>query len=124
MKRKILKVCAMCISVGAPLIATLTQFPLWIERSSEATISGVFILFALLSAVPMFKHLGKLVKSPAAPILWGVLLGSLYAVAAIIDEMIVISFVGLISNCIGWIMYKIAGSTNKDKTEESEEAEK
>ena len=122
MKRKILKVCAVCISVGAPLIATLTQFPLWIERSSEATISGIFVLFALLSSVPLFKYFTRLVKSPAAPLVWGVILVSLYALRTIVDEMIVISIAGLVSNCIGWIMFKIADIDKK--TERSEEAEK
>ena len=124
MKRKILKVCAMCISVGAPLIATLTQFPLWIERSSEATISGIFVLFAILSAIPLFKYFNKLLKSPTSPLFWGLVVCSLYALRNIVDEMLVISMAGLISNCIGWIMFKIAGMKSKEKAEESEEAEK
>lgn len=122
MKRKILKVCAICLSVGAPLIATLTQFPLWIERSSEATVSGIFVLFAVLSAVPLFKYFKRLIKSPASPIIWGLILCSLYALRTIVDEMIVVSIAGLISNMAGWIMFKIADIDKK--TERSEEAEK
>lgn len=114
MKRKILKASAVGISVGAPFIATLTQFPLWIERSSEATVSGLVVLFAILSAIPLFKSLKNFFKTPSAPLLWGAVLCLLYALRAILDEMIIISFVGLVSNCAGWVMYKVAGD---EKTE-------
>lgn len=108
MKRKLVKGCAVCLCVGAPLIATLTQFPLWIERSSEATVSGLCVVFALLSAVPLFKYFKKLIESPSSPIMWGLILCFLYALRAIVDEMIVISFVGFVSNLIGWGMFKLA----------------
>ena len=118
MKRKILKGCAIGISVGAPFIATLTQFPLWIDRSSEATVSGLVVLFAILSAIPLFKSLKRLFKTPTAPVLWGAMLCLLYALRAILDEMILISFVGLVSNCVGWVMFKVAGN---EKTELAKE---
>ena len=101
MKRRILKASAIAIDVGAPLIATLTQFPIWIERSSEATVSGLFVLFALLSAVPLFKHFKTIVRSPSSPLMWGLILAFLYAMRTIIDEMVVVSFVGFIANLIG-----------------------
>ena len=54
MKRQALKALALAIDVGGPLVATMTQFPLWIERSAEATVSGLFVVFAILSAVPAY----------------------------------------------------------------------
>ena len=116
MKRKILRASAIGIDVGAPLIATLTQFPLWIERSAGATVSGIFLVFALLSAVPLFKHFGELLKSPSAPIMWGLIFAFLLALHTIIEEMLVISFVGLVSNVIGWGLFKLAGSEKKEET--------
>lgn len=110
MKRRILKASAIAIDVGAPLIATLTQFPIWIERSSEATVSGIFLVFALLSVVPLFRYFKALVKSPSAPLMWGILLAFLYAMRVIIDEMIVISFVGLVSNALGWVLFRWANN--------------
>ena len=109
MNRRILKASAIAIDVGAPLIATLTQFPIWIERSSEATVSGIFLVFALLSVVPLFRYFKALVKSPSAPLMWGILLAFLYAMRVIIDEMIVISFVGLVSNLVGMGLFRLAG---------------
>ena len=110
MNRRILKASAIAIDVGAPLIATLTQFPIWIERSSEATVSGIFLVFALLSVVPLFRYFKALVKSPSAPLMWGILLAFLYAMRVIIDEMIVISFVGLVSNVLGWVLFRWANN--------------
>ena len=117
MKRKILRACAMVIDVGAPLAATVSQFPIWIERSAGATVSGIFILFAILSAVPLFKRFRALMKSPSAPLMWGMIFGFLMALHTIIEEMLIISFVGLISNAIGWGFFKLAG-TEKNKEEQ------
>jgi Co/Zn/Cd efflux system component len=47
-------------------------------------------------------------KSPSAPIMWGLLLGLFLALEAIIDEMIIISFVGVTANLIGAVLFKIA----------------
>lgn len=117
MGRRLLKGTAICIDVGAPLIATLTQFPLWVERSAGATVSGIFLLFAILSAVPLFKHFGKFFKTPSAQIMWGLIFAFLMALRAIIEEMLVISFVGVVSNAIGWALFKLAGTEKKEKTQ-------
>lgn len=108
MKKRLLKGAAVGIDVGAPLIATLTQFPIWIERSAGSTVSGLFVLFALLSAVPLVKYYKRLLRSPSAPLMWGLMLAFLYALRTIVDEMIVISFVGLVANAVGWVMFKCA----------------
>ena len=50
-KGKICKISALVLDVGAPFAATLSQFPVWIDRSANATISGLFILFAFLSLI-------------------------------------------------------------------------
>lgn len=110
MKRKVLKSLALTIDVVAPFIATLTQFPLWIERSAGATVSGLCVLFVILSTVPLMKHFKRFLHSPSAPIMWGVMFAMLLALNAIIEEMILISFVGLIANLIGWVLFKIAGN--------------
>ena len=117
MKRKVLKAAALCIDVGAPLIATATQFPLWVERSAGATISGLFVFFLILSAIPLFKCFKHLLRSPSAPFVWGLMFGLLSALHVIIEEMLVISFVGLVANGIGWVLYKLAGDEKKEETE-------
>ena len=41
------------LDVGAPLIATCTQFPVWVERSAGSTVSGLFVVFALICTIPV-----------------------------------------------------------------------
>lgn len=113
MKRKLLKATAIGIDVGAPFIATLTQFPLWVERSAGATVSGLALLFVILSIIPLFKYFKRFLQSPSAPIMWGIVLMVLLSLQSILSEMIVISFVGVVSNCIGWGLFKIAGEDTK-----------
>ncbi len=114
-KGNILKGAAVCLDVGAPLIATFTQFPAWIERSSGSTMSGIFVVFALLSAVPAFKMVGSMLKSPSSVLLWGIGLGLLMCLRTIVDEMVLICFVGLISNVIGTAIYKIGDGLAKEE---------
>ena len=118
MKRKLLKGAALCIDVGAPLIATATQFPLWVERSAGATVSGLFVFFIILSAIPLAKRFRRFLRSPSTPILWGIIFGCLTALHMIIEEMLVISFVGLVANVIGWGLFKLAGE-EKDREEKN-----
>lgn len=106
-KSNLLKCTAVCIDVCGPLIATITQFPAWVERSAGSTVSGLFIIFALLSAVPAFKAFGSIIKSPSSVMLWGIGLGLLLAVRSIVDEMILICFVGVLSNIVGTALYKL-----------------
>lgn len=112
-KGNILKIIAILIDVGAPLAATLTQFPVWIDRSSEATFSGVFVLLAFISCLPFIKVIKSYFKSPAVWVVWLVVFGSMYVLESIIDEMIVVAFVGLVANCIGAVIYKIGRRLTK-----------
>lgn len=120
MKAKLVKGGALMLDVGAPLVATFTQFPVWVERSAEATVSGLFLVFAILCSIPIFKSFKSLLKSPSAPLMWGIVLAVLVSLRNIVDEMIVISFVGLIANGVGWGLYKVGdGLEAKNKVKES-----
>lgn len=117
-KATILKSAGLGLDVGAPLIATLTQFPAMVERSAGATVSGLFVVFALLSAIPIAKQIGKEVKTPSIPILWMIGLGLLLCLRSIIDEMIIICAVGAISNIVGAAMYKNGEKIARKDTDE------
>ena len=60
---------ASVVSIIAPVIATATQFPLWVVSGGETTASGIalsgtFVAFAAISFIPALKTLkGKLKKS-------------------------------------------------------------
>lgn len=106
MKQTIAKTIALALNVGAPLIATMTQFPIWVERSAEATVSGLFLFFALLSVVPLIKLFKRFLQSPSAPLMWGLIFIFLTALNSIISEMLIIAFVGMVSNIIGTFIYR------------------
>lgn len=122
-KGKALKIFAVLLDVLAPLIATLTQFPVWVARSSEATMSGMFIILALISCIPFLKQIKEYFKSPAAWAVWLVIFVVFILINNIIDEMIAVSFVGLVANLIGTVIYK-AGEILENKESKSVKEEK
>ncbi|MCM1455572.1 MAG: hypothetical protein NC037_03485 [Bacteroides sp.] len=107
-KGKIIKTTALVVDVAAPLAATLSQFPVWVDKSSTATVSGLFVVFALLSAIPLIRVIKKYLKSPAAWLIWTVITVFVIALRNIIDQMAIICLVGLVSNLIGAGLHKIA----------------
>jgi hypothetical protein len=108
MRRRILKSAALTIDVGAPLAATMNYFPIWVNRSAESTVSGLFLFFAILCAIPLLKYFKRFIKSPSAPVMWGLLFATFLALRSILDEMVVISFVGFVANIIGLVLFKYA----------------
>ena len=116
-KGRILKGTALTVDVASPLIATLCQFPVWVDKSASATISGVFLVFAFLSCLPFLKQIKAWLKSPSVPILWIVFLVLFTALRSIIDQMWLICFIGAISNLLGSILYK-CGNTLSEKPDE------
>lgn len=114
-KGKILKISALVLDVGAPLAATISQFPVWIDRSAEATISGLFVLFAFLSAIPFFRQIKAYFKSPSAWVMWCIIFVVLIALRAIIDEIIVICMIGAVANVIGAGLHKLGDKYDPPK---------
>lgn len=106
-KGKVIKTSALVLDVAAPLAATLSQFPIWVEHSSAATVSGCFVVFALLSAIPLIRAIKQYLKSPAAWLLWAVITAFVLALRVIIDQMAIICLVGLIANLCGAGLHKI-----------------
>ena len=116
---KIVKGAAIALDVGAPLIATLTQFPVWINKSSEATVSGLFLMLAIVSVIPFFRQIKEYIKSPAVWVLWTVVFGMMIVLRSILDEIIIVCFVGMVANILGAGIYNvgkiIGGEEKKDK---------
>lgn len=106
-KGKIIKGGAVALDVAAPLAATLSQFPIWVERSSEATVSGLFLLLALISALPFLKQIREYFKSPSVWVIWCLLFVAFVVLRNIVEEMLIVSFFGMIANLIGAGIYKL-----------------
>ena len=121
-KGKVIKAAALTIDVGSPLIATLCLFPVWVDKSSSATVSGIFLVFAFLSCLPFLNQIKAWLKSPSVPVLWCVFLVLFTLLRSIIEQMWFICLVGAISNAIGSILYKI-GDTYSEAEDEGGDAE-
>lgn len=114
LKRRLIKTTALTIDILPPFIATLTQFPVWVEKGADATLSGTFLVLAFLSCIPFIKQIKAFIKSPSVPILWFAVFVLLTALNNIIDQMIIVSFVGVLSNIIGAFIYKIGDTPNRE----------
>ena len=121
-KGAIWKAAAVGIDVGVPVIATLTQFPLWVEQSAEATMSGVCLVLIGISVIPFFKVIKEYFKSPSSWVIFGVIFGILLLLRSIIDQILIVSFAGFIANLIGAGLYAI-GNNLQDKDDKDKGAE-
>ena len=119
-KGNIIKATAVTIDVAVPLAATLGQFPVWVEKSSEATMSGLFLIFAFLSCLPFIKQIKSFIKSPSVWVVWIIFFVLFVCLRNIIDQMIVVCFFGMISNLIGAGIYKIGERIQLKKDPEPE----
>ena len=107
-KASIIKWTSTGICVGAPFAATLAQFPVWVEQSAEATMSGLFLIFAFFSCVPFIRQIKEYMKSPAAWVLWMIVLVFAIALRAIIDQMVFIAGIGFAANILGMALYRLS----------------
>lgn len=114
-KGAIVKTVALAIDVGVPLAATLTQFPLWVEHSAEATMSGLCLVLLGLSVIPFLKQLKEYFKSPSAWVVWGIIFVLLLMLKNIINQILIVSFAGLVANVIGAVIYNIGKSISERK---------
>ena len=106
--RKLMKVSAMVINVLPPVVAALMCFPIWLEQGSTKTVSGICLIVSALCILPFIRQIKEYFKSPSVIVLWLVIAIAMTLMRNIINEMMIVSYVALISNCIGALVYKIA----------------
>ena len=99
---------ALAVCVAPPLIATVSYFPIWMIKGDAYVLSGFALCLALLSLIPFYKHLARLLKSPSAYSVWLILFILFFLLSRIAEEMTVISFVGFIGNALGAICFYFA----------------
>ena len=107
-KSLLLRLCGHLCSVGAPATATICEFPLWIRSGSRETVSGLALIMLILSAVPLFKALKDRLRSPSAFLIWLFIFLIVSSLRPIIDQLYVISLIGLISGTVSVVFYKLA----------------
>lgn len=103
-KGLILYYTGMAVSVVAPLITALTQFPVWTESVPKSQLGGMFIFTALLSCIPFLKHIRMQLKTPSAVTVWALLFLLCWSMNKIVDKLQIIALVGLVANVLGAIL--------------------
>lgn len=120
-KRTILHISALTVDILPPVIATIAQFPVWIETSSEATVSGLAVLMLFFCALPFVNQIKEWLKNPSVPIMWAVIYVVFCLLQNIIDQIVIVAFIGLISNVVGTGLYKWGDIYNSEGNEKETE---
>ena len=109
MKRRIIiRSAALLLSVIPPLISVVSYFPIWCDRGAGTVLSGFAALLLVMTFMPLFKLLKRVLESPSAWAMWLISFLIFFALSRISDQMIVISFIGTLSNALGAILYRIS----------------
>ena len=101
------------LSILAPFIATLTQFPVWTEQVDPKQVSAMFIVMAVVCAVPLLNHFKQALKSPSAIAVWVFLFLITWGMKQIVNQIMIIALVGLIANIIGAILCGVGNKVKK-----------
>jgi hypothetical protein len=104
---KIVNASSTLLCVGTPIAAACTQFPIWVQKSSEATVSGMVLLVLFIACIPFYKYIKDYMKSPSAAVVWTVLAVLFTLLQEIIKQMIIVTYVAAAANIVGTGMYKI-----------------
>lgn len=111
------------LSILAPFIATLTQFPVWTEQVDPKQVSAMFIVMAVVCAVPLLNHFKQALKSPSSIAVWVFLFLVTWGMKQIVNQIMIIALVGMIANIIGAILCGVGNKVKEmpDPIDEDEE---
>ncbi len=113
MKSKIkfytLRTAAMAFAVLPPFFAVISYFPVWRTKGDGSLLSGAALILLILSAVPLFKFLKRLIKSPTALGIWFSVFVLFFMLEKIAEQMCVIAFVGFSGNLISSLLWRMGG---------------
>ena len=104
---KLVNASSTLLCVGTPIAAACTQFPIWVQQSGEATVSGMVLLVLFIACIPFYKYIKDYMKSPSAAVVWTVLAVVFTLLQQIITQMLIVTYVAAGANIVGTGMYKI-----------------
>ena len=105
--KKCLRAIGLGLCVLPPAIATLSYFPLWLEKE-ESALSAIALVLLAIAMIPLFRYIKALLRSPSAWMLWLVLFILLSLFRSVIDGLCMISFLGLLGGILGGIFFAVA----------------
>ena len=109
-----LNILAMSFCIVPPAATTVYFFPIWIDIGMNAKVSGLSVLILIICALPFWRVLRENFKNPSVKTLWFIGLLAFWLIRPIVDEMIIICAVGLISNIIGSLVFKLRDNFKED----------
>lgn len=107
-KYAVLRLFGILLCTLPPLICILCYFPVWTAEGGERIVPGITLLLCAVAVLPMYKAIKRMLRSPAGYTLWLISFLSFLALSKIADEMVVVSFVGFISNLMGAIVFRLS----------------
>lgn len=110
-----LNVLGLSFSVIPPALAILFYFPIWVKLGGEYVLSGIAVLLMLVAFVPLFRFIKQIFKSPSGYVIWLIIFVAFLLLSKIADEMITVSFIGLVGNIIGALLFRLARRFEKNE---------
>lgn len=114
-KTFLLKLFAIAVCTIPVAAVTLSYFPIWKSRGSGALLSGFTVFLLIICFSPISKAIKNYLKSPSVFNIWLILFMVFMIIKSIAYEMTVISFVGMISNLVGSIIFKLCDKEVKNE---------
>ena len=112
MRRRLLCLLGYVASVCPPLVSTLACFPILYRRGEgEVAVSLGALLLLSLALLPVWRRLRTLLKTPSAPLLWGLVFALFYLTHLVARQMLFISLSGLLGSLLGALFFRMAGVT-------------
>ncbi len=102
----------MVFCIVPTLIAGLVKLPLIATHDADSTLSGVFIVVLVCAALPLYKALIKVMKSPNAAVICWVLFGLIALVNSMekgtIEGLTFVFAFAAIGNTLGAVCFKLS----------------
>lgn len=102
---------ARVVAVLPPAIVTLHHVPLFVKRSSEATLSGLALFALFICMIPLWRKLKDIKNflfNASTPVLWIIAIIVFWFLAKIADEVISIAVAGCFGSCISAVISHLA----------------
>lgn len=102
----------MAFCIVPTLIAGLVKLPLIATHDADSTLSGVFIVVLVCAALPLYKALIKVMKSPNAAVICWVMFGLMALVNSMekntIEGLTFVFAFAAIGNTLGAVCFKLS----------------
>lgn len=105
-KALLIHIAGLIACIVPPAIATIEYIPI-ISEEPKKQISAFGIILLALCTVPFWKSIKTFLKSPSAWKVWLVGLVFCYVCRAIVDELLIVSAIGLPAGIIGSAIFWI-----------------